>query len=98
MKLSNLKNLQFFSQFTLKDVEDRLIITADFPKEYLKYHQLEDPFLYVVLYLRGSVFIKIIDEGSAQIYVPTRKEIEQETFNQIIQFAIKNAPQFKKYN
>ncbi|MBM7572414.1 hypothetical protein [Aquibacillus albus] len=99
MYLREVKNLQFFSLLTLKHVEDRLIITADFPKDFLVENKLDKPFLYVTLYVRGGAIIKIIDEGTAKLYTPSKREIAPETYNQIIQFAAKHAPQFKNlYN
>ncbi|UOQ45948.1 hypothetical protein MUN89_08510 [Halobacillus salinarum] len=93
--LKEVKNLQFYSQLSLKQVEDRLLITADFPKEFRIENQLHEPFLYVTLYVRGGARIKIIDEGTANIYTLTKKEIDPATYKKIIQFAIDHAPQFK---
>ncbi|MRH41339.1 hypothetical protein GH741_01460 [Aquibacillus halophilus] len=94
MFLNEIKNLQFYSQLSLKHVEDRLLITADFPREFCVDNHLIQPFLYVTLYVRGEVRIKIIDEGTAKIYTPTKKEIEPTTYKQIIQFAMKHSKQF----
>lgn len=95
MYLSELKNLKFYSQLSLKQVEDRLLITADFPKEFMVENQMKDPFLYVTLYVRGGARIKIIDEGTAKLYIPNTKDIDPEIYKQIIEFAKDHAPQFK---
>lgn len=92
--IRELKNLQFYSMLSLKQVEDRILITADFPKEVLLENRLEQPFLYVTLYVRGGSIIKIIDEGTAKLYTPSKREFAPETYNQIIQFAKEHAPQF----
>ncbi|WP_186577871.1 hypothetical protein [Aquibacillus kalidii] len=94
MYINEVKNLQFFSQLSLKDVEDRLIITAEFPKEFLVENHMIQPFLYVTLYTRGNVRIKIIDEATAKIYTPFRKDFDPDTFMQIVQFAMKQSKQF----
>lgn len=95
MYLSDISNLAFYSQLSLKRVEDRLLLTADFPADFnLEYH-LKDPFLYVTLYTRGGALIKIIDEATADLYVLTKKEIEPHTYKRIIKFAKEHAPQFK---
>ncbi|MFC7064192.1 hypothetical protein [Halobacillus seohaensis] len=94
MFLNEIENLGFHSQLSLSQVEDRLLITADFPKEFLVNTQMIEPFLYVTLYVRGGERIKIIDEGTAEIYTPAKKEMEQNTYNKIIQFAIKHSKQF----
>ncbi|RWZ60624.1 hypothetical protein EQV77_04830 [Halobacillus fulvus] len=96
MYLKNLSNLDFHSQLSLKQVEDRLLITADFPEEFRKKHRLKDPFLYVTLYLRGGARIKLIDEATAELHSLTKKDIDPDTYEEIIQFAKDNAPQFKK--
>ncbi|KHE73241.1 hypothetical protein [Halobacillus sp. BBL2006] len=95
MYLSEVKNLNFYSQLSLKQVEDRLLITADFPKQFMVESQMKDPFLYVTLYVRGGARIKIIDEGTAKLYIPNTKDIDPETYKQIIEFAKDHAPQFK---
>ncbi|WP_138419742.1 hypothetical protein [Aquibacillus sediminis] len=96
MFINEVKNLQFFSKLSLNHVEDRLLLTADFPKEFLVKNQLEQPFLYVTLYVRGGAIVKIIDEATAQIYTPSKKDFAPETYNQIIRFAMEHAPQFKR--
>lgn len=95
MFLNQVKNLEFYSQLSLKHVEDRLLITADFPKDFLVENQLEQPFLYVTLYVRGGSRIKIIDEDKTTLCSPSKREFASETYNQIIKFAMKHAPQFK---
>ncbi|WP_079528047.1 hypothetical protein [Halobacillus hunanensis] len=93
--LKEVKNLEFNSQLSLNQVEDRLLITADFPKGFLFENCLENPFLYVTLYVRGGERIKLIDEETAQLYSPAKKDFAPETYHQIITFARKHAPQFK---
>ncbi|MDC3418168.1 hypothetical protein [Aquibacillus salsiterrae] len=95
MVLNEIKNLQFYSQLSVKQIEDRLLITAEFPKAFLAKHKLVQPFLYVTLYVRGGALIKIIDEGTVEIHSPTKKDIAPTTYNQIILYAMKYAPQFK---
>ncbi|UOQ94723.1 hypothetical protein MUO14_07210 [Halobacillus shinanisalinarum] len=95
MFIREVKNLQFYSQLSLKHVEDRLLINADFPKDFLLKNRLDHPFLYVTLYVRGGSRIKIIDEGTAKLYTPSKKEFAAKTYNQIVKFAMKHAPQFK---
>ncbi|MCT2534205.1 hypothetical protein NC661_10255 [Aquibacillus koreensis] len=95
MFLQEVSNMKVFSQLSLKHVEDRLIITAEFPKAFLRQNRLQQPFLYVSLYVRGGAIIKIIDEGTAELYSPSKKEFAPETYKQIIQFAMEHAPQFK---
>ncbi|MFQ3544079.1 hypothetical protein Q7A53_08325 [Halobacillus rhizosphaerae] len=92
--LNEINNLQFHSQLSLKQVEDRLMITADFPRNFLVESDLIQPFLYVTLYVRGGEQIKIIDEATAKLYTPAKKEFEPGTYRQIIQFAKKHAKQF----
>ncbi|SFJ28859.1 hypothetical protein SAMN04487936_101541 [Halobacillus dabanensis] len=94
MYISEIVNLNFHSQLSLKQVEDRLLITADFPKEVLKELGMRDPFLYVTLYVRGGEIIKIIDEDNANLHIPSKKDFEQKTYNAIIDFAKKHAKQF----
>ncbi|WP_431799874.1 hypothetical protein [Halobacillus andaensis] len=95
MFVKDVKNLQFYSQLSLKQVEDRVLITADFPKEFMIEHEMEDPFLYVTLYVRGGARIKIIDEGKVRIYSPAKKDFDPDTFKEIVQFAKRYAAQFK---
>lgn len=95
MVLNELKNLHFLSQLSVKQIEDRLLITADFPNEFRAAHKLVQPFLYVTLYVRGGALIKIIDEGTVEIHSPSKKDISPKTYNEIILFAMKYAPQFK---
>lgn len=97
MVLNELKNLKYYSQFSLKDVEDRILLTAEFPKEFLTKYQMREPFLYVTLYVRGGARIKIIDEDTAEMHIPTLKEFDQATYQKIIQFAMQHSTQFKKY-
>ncbi len=94
MYLNEISNLRFHSQLSLKQVEDRLLITADFPQRYLIEIGMSEPFLYVTLYVRGGDRIKIIDEDSARLHIPSKKEIEPETYNKIIHFAKTHAKQF----
>ncbi|MBA2173747.1 hypothetical protein H0266_02430 [Halobacillus locisalis] len=96
MLLRDLENLKLFSQLSLKQVEDRLLITADFPKDFLMENKMRDPFLYVILYTRGGERIKIIDEYSAKIYHPTKQEIDPETRKKIVLFARSQAKQFRE--
>ncbi|WP_163527296.1 hypothetical protein [Halobacillus ihumii] len=93
--LNEVKNLEFNSQLSLNQVEDRLLITADFPQDFLFENSLENPFLYVTLYVRGGSIIKLIDEDTAQLYTPAKKDFAPETYQQIIAFAREHAPQFK---
>ncbi|MFD2923109.1 hypothetical protein [Halobacillus naozhouensis] len=95
MFLNEVKHLQFYSQLSLHQVEDRLLITADFPQDFLLENSLENPFLYVTLYVRGGSRIKLIDEDTAQLYTLTKKDVAPETYHQIITFAREHAPQFK---
>lgn len=95
MYLKDIHDLQFHSQLSLKQVEDRLLITADFPKEFLREMDMKEPFLYVTLFVRGGERIKIIDEDSAKLHIPSKKDFEQQTYNKIIQFAKQHAKQFK---
>ncbi|MDL4840849.1 hypothetical protein [Aquibacillus rhizosphaerae] len=95
MFVNELNNLQFYSQLSLKHVEDRLLITADFPQQFLIDNKMIEPFLYVTLYVRGGVMVKIIDEGTAKLYTPSRKEFDPDTFKQIVQFAMDHSQQFK---
>ncbi|MBM7553867.1 hypothetical protein [Thalassobacillus pellis] len=97
MYLNHVNNLHCNSKLSLKQVEDRLIITADFPKDFLVVNELLDPFLYVTLYVRGGARIKIIDEGTVNVYALTRKDVAEETYEQIIKFARLHAPQFKNF-
>ncbi|CDQ17788.1 hypothetical protein SAMN05192559_102418 [Halobacillus karajensis] len=94
MHIRGISHLKFHSQLSLKQVEDRLIITADFPYEVLRELGMKEPFLYVTLYARGGTRIKIIDEDNAALYVPTKKEFEQKTYNEIIHFAKRHSRQF----
>ncbi|QHT46990.1 hypothetical protein M662_10975 [Bacillus sp. SB49] len=95
MYLEEINNLTFHSQLSLKQVEDRLLITAQFPKNYLRQIEMRDPFLYVTLYVRGGERIKIIDEDSAKLYIPLKKEIHPDVYRRIIAFAKMHARQFK---
>ncbi len=92
--INDIKNLEFFSHLSLKHVEDRLLINATFPKEFLVENNMAEPFLYVTLYVRGGERVKIIDEGTAKIYTPFRNQYDQDTYNQIIQFAMEHSKQF----
>ncbi|GGM27109.1 hypothetical protein GCM10011351_11120 [Paraliobacillus quinghaiensis] len=94
MFINNIKNLSFYSQLSLKHVEDRLLIKADFPKEFLIQNNMTEPFFYVTLYVRGGERIKVIDEGTAKLYSPTRNEFDTDTYKEIIKFAMKNSKQF----
>ncbi|WP_241655896.1 hypothetical protein [Halobacillus litoralis] len=94
MYLKEVNNLQFHSQLSLKQVEDRLLITAEFPDEFLKEVEMKDPFLYVTLLVRGGARIKIIDEDSAKLHIPAKKDFEQKTYHKIIEFAKEHAKQF----
>ncbi|GGF14455.1 hypothetical protein GCM10010954_11340 [Halobacillus andaensis] len=95
MFITNVKNLQFYSQLSLKQVEDRVLITADFPKDLRMEHDLDEPFLYVTLYVRGGERIKLIDEGTVRVYSLTKKDFDLKTYNEIVQFAKEHALQFK---
>nr|WP_255639637.1 hypothetical protein [Aquibacillus saliphilus] len=88
------KNLNFYSKLSLKDVEDRILITADFPQEFHANYRMTQPFLYVTLYVRGGVMVKILDEGTVKLYTPTRKEFDEKSYTEIIQFAKKHSKQF----
>lgn len=92
--LKDISNLKFHSQLSLKQVEDRVLITADFPKEFLREIDMREPFLYVTLYVRGGERIKIIDEDSARLHIPSKKDFEQKTYKEIVTFAKKHARQF----
>ena len=94
MHIKEIGNLKFHSQLSLKQVEDRLLITADFPKEVLKELGMRDPFLYVTLYVRGGARIKIIDEDNASLYIPAKKDFELKTYHEIIAFAKNHSKQF----
>ncbi|MCA1013031.1 hypothetical protein [Halobacillus halophilus] len=95
MYLKDIENLECYSKLSLKQVEDRLLITANFPKEFLLESQMTHPFLYVILYVRGKEMIKILDEGTAKLYIPSKKEIDPKTYKKIIDFAKKHSKQFK---
>ncbi|WP_082234440.1 hypothetical protein [Halobacillus massiliensis] len=95
MFLKELSNLQFYSQLSIKQIEDRVLITADFPKGFLVENDILDPFLYVTLYVRGGERVKIIDEGTAKLYSLSKKEIDPKIYTDIIQFAKEHASQFK---
>lgn len=94
MFIKDIKNLDFFSHLSLKYVEDRLLINAEFPKEFIVENNMTEPFLYVTLYVRGGERVKIIDEGTAKIYSPSRNQFDQNTYQQIIEFAKKHSKQF----
>ncbi|MCA0970222.1 hypothetical protein LCM20_06455 [Halobacillus litoralis] len=96
MYLKDLQNFELYSQLSLKQVEDRLLITADFPKEFLTENNMKEPFLYVILYVRGGERIKVIDESSAKIYYPSKQEIAPETRRGIVKFAKSKAKQFRE--
>ena len=95
MFIDKITNLKFYSQLSLKYVEDRLLIKADFPKEFLIQNNMTEPFFYVTLYVRGGERIKVIDEGTAKLYSPTRNEFDADTYKEIIRFAMKSSQQFK---
>ncbi|WP_173916738.1 hypothetical protein [Halobacillus sp. Marseille-Q1614] len=95
MFLKEIKNLKYYSQLSVKQIEDRVLITADFPKEFLVENDILDPFLYVTLYVRGGERIKVIDEGTAKLYSLSKKEMAPETYAKIVQFAKQHASQFK---
>ncbi|MCP3031895.1 hypothetical protein LF817_11120 [Halobacillus sp. A1] len=95
MSLIEVTNLKFYSQLSLKQVEDRLLLTGDFSGEFLAKHEMIDPFLYVILYVRGGERIKILDEGTAKLYIPSKKEFDPQNYNKIIRFAMENSTQFK---
>ncbi|MCP3026543.1 hypothetical protein [Halobacillus sp. A5] len=95
MYIKGVKNLQFYSQLSLKQVEDRVLITADFPKELKVEYDLDDPFLYVTLYVRGGERIKIIDEGKVRVHSLAKKDFDSKTYAGIVQFARQHAAQFK---
>ncbi|WP_027954540.1 hypothetical protein [Halobacillus kuroshimensis] len=96
MVWKEIDNLQFLSQLSLKQVEDRLLITADFAPELKKTLGMKEPFLYVTLYVRGGARIKIIDEDSAALFNTTKKDFDEDTYERIIDFAKSHARQFKK--
>ncbi|SDO68798.1 hypothetical protein [Halobacillus aidingensis] len=95
MHIKGIEHLKFHSQLSLKQVEDRIIITADFPKELRVALGMREPFLYVTLYVRGGARIKIIDEDNATLHIPSKKDFEQKTYNKIINFAKEHAKQFR---
>ncbi|WP_077622342.1 hypothetical protein [Sediminibacillus massiliensis] len=95
MFLREIKNLQVVSQLSLKHVEDRLFITADFPSDFLQENQLYQPYLYVTLYARGGALIKIIDEETIQSYSLTKKNISRKVYHQIVEYALLHSPQFR---
>lgn len=95
MYLDDISDLNLFSQLSLKQVEDRLLITAEFPNQFLIENKMKNPFLYVTLYIRGGERIKIIDEETAKIYYPTKQEIAPRTRKQIVDYAKSQAKQFR---
>ncbi|TGB04421.1 hypothetical protein E4663_05345 [Halobacillus salinus] len=95
MYLNELSNLKLFSQLSLKQVEDRLLLTADFPKEFLTENKMKEPFLYVTLYTRGGERIKIIDEATTKIFYPAKHEMSPEIRKYIVDFAKSQAKQFR---
>ncbi|MYL19545.1 hypothetical protein GLW04_06545 [Halobacillus litoralis] len=96
MVLKEIENLQFHSQLSLKQVEDRLLITADFSPGLKKNLRMKEPFLYVTLYVRGGARIKIIDEDSAALFIAAKKDFDEDTYERVIAFAKSHARQFKE--
>lgn len=95
MYLNSVHNLQLYSQLSLKKVEDRLLINASFPKEFLKENGLEDPFFYVTIYARGGERLKLIDEGTTKIYNLLQFDINPDTYDKIMAFAMQHSKQFQ---
>ncbi|CQR46488.1 hypothetical protein BN1058_00749 [Paraliobacillus sp. PM-2] len=95
MYIDNLNNLELYSTLSLKLVEDRMLINADFRKDFVKENKLIQPFFYVTIYARGGKRIKLIDEGTAKIYNLSKSNFSQATYQQLIKFAMKYSKQFK---
>ncbi|MFB1051309.1 hypothetical protein [Paraliobacillus sp. JSM ZJ581] len=93
--IDEMKHLQLYSTLSLKMVEDRLLINADFSDEFMKENRLIQPFFYVTIYARGGERVRLIDEQTTAIYNLFKSNFSTSSYQQLIQFAMRHSKQFR---